>query len=301
LSDVVNPDGAPEQPRGAAPGEEAVRRMRRKSRRSFLVGGLSALAGLAGWRWLATRPADGGIPWPLRRALEFNERLARSTFRGSRLAPTFSRSLAQEPRVNGTLGMSDRDFDPSSWRLRVEGLHEPLGLQRTTSAGPRHGPRPGNPDNGEGVLLLTLEDIKALPRVEMVTELDCIEGWSVVVQWAGARLVDFTATYPPATRTGRAPDVRRRPQDLVQYVALATPDGNYYVGLDMPSALHPQTLLCYEMNGAPLTLPHGAPLRLVLPVKYGIKHIKRIGTIRFTDTRPPDYWAERGYDWYAGL
>ncbi len=63
---------------------------------------------------------------------------------------------------------------------------------------------------------------------------------------------------------------------------------------------HPQTLLCYEMNGEPLTLEHGAPLRLVTPVKYGIKNIKRIGTIRFTDKRPADFWAERGYDWYAG-
>lgn len=83
-------------------------------------------------------------------------------------------------------------------------------------------------------------------------------------------------------------------------MSLETPDGGYYVGLDMESALHPQTLLCYEMNGQPLSLEHGAPLRLVIPVKYGIKNIKRIGTIRYTDTRPADYWAERGYDWYAG-
>jgi DMSO/TMAO reductase YedYZ molybdopterin-dependent catalytic subunit len=76
--------------------------------------------------------------------------------------------------------------------------------------------------------------------------------------------------------------------------------GQYYVGLDIESALHPQTLLCYEMNGLPLTLAHGAPLRLFTPVKYGIKSIKRIGTIRFTNQRPRDYWAERGYDWYAG-
>ena len=68
----------------------------------------------------------------------------------------------------------------------------------------------------------------------------------------------------------------------------------------MPSALHPQTLLCYEMNGQPLTDGHGAPLRLVTPLKYGIKHLKRIGTIAFADARPKDYWAELGYDWDAG-
>ncbi len=64
--------------------------------------------------------------------------------------------------------------------------------------------------------------------------------------------------------------------------------------------LHPQTLLCYEMQGAPLTLAHGAPLRLVTPLKYGVKHLKRIGVLRFMDARPEDYWAERGYDWYIG-
>ena len=88
--------------------------------------------------------------------------------------------------------------------------------------------------------------------------------------------------------------------DLPEYVSMETPDGAYYVGLDMASALHPQTLLCYEMNGKPLTADHGAPLRLAIPVKYGIKNIKNIGKIKFTDERPKDYWAELGYDWYAG-
>jgi hypothetical protein len=72
------------------------------------------------------------------------------------------------------------------------------------------------------------------------------------------------------------------------------------MGIDAESAFHPQTLLCYEMNGMPLAPEHGAPLRLVIPVKYGIKNLKRIGTIHFTDERPADYWAERGYDWYVG-
>jgi DMSO/TMAO reductase YedYZ molybdopterin-dependent catalytic subunit len=80
-----------------------------------------------------------------------------------------------------------------------------------------------------------------------------------------------------------------------------TPDEKYYVGLDMPSAVHPQTILAYEMNGKPVPVNHGAPLRLIIPVKYGIKNLKRIGSIAFSDTRPPDYWAENGYDYYSGL
>ncbi|MBA3439166.1 MAG: molybdopterin-dependent oxidoreductase [Pyrinomonadaceae bacterium] len=132
----------------------------------------------------------------------------------------------------------------------------------------------------------TLDNIRALPRVEITTELKCIEGWSEVVHWAGARFADFADRYAPATPGS--------------YVGLETPDGGYYVGLDMESARHPQTLLCYEMDGKPLALEHGAPLRLYIPVKYGIKSIKRIGTISFTDDRPADFWAERGYDWYSG-
>jgi DMSO/TMAO reductase YedYZ molybdopterin-dependent catalytic subunit len=91
------------------------------------------------------------------------------------------------------------------------------------------------------------------------------------------------------------------PRDLVRYVALETPDGGYYVGFDVPSAMHPQTLLCYEMGGKPLSMENGAPLRLVTTVKYGIKSVKRIDKIIFTDERPRDFWAERGYEWYAGL
>ncbi len=82
---------------------------------------------------------------------------------------------------------------------------------------------------------------------------------------------------------------------------MSTPDEEYYVGLDMKSTMHPQTLLAWELNGEPLNADHGAPLRLVIPVKYGIKNIKRIGTIRLTDKQPADYWAENGYDWFAGL
>ncbi len=137
-----------------------------------------------------------------------------------------------------------------------------------------------------------LDEIKTLPRMEMTTELKCIEGWSVVVTWAGARLADLAASTGLADRGGST--------SRFSYVSLATPDESYYVGLDIASALHPQTLLCYEMNGEPLTPDHGAPLRLVIPVKYGIKNLKQIGTIRFTDRRPADFWAERGYDWYAG-
>lgn len=253
----------------------ARQQMRTLTRRSFAVGGIAALAGAAGLTWLHATSDDDGIPWPLRRALEFNERAARGFFSHTRLAPEFSVSRARMPRANGHVGLAVAP-DLAAWRLNV-----------TSEAA---GARP---------LELSLEDLHRLPRVEITTELKCIEGWSEIVHWAGTRLSDFASHYRLARRDGQEIDDANSRQ-LLDFVGLETPDGEYYVGLDMPSALHPQTLLCYEMNGNPLTPEHGAPLRLVIPVKYGIKHLKRIGRIVFTDARPRDYWAERGYDWYAG-
>ena len=84
------------------------------------------------------------------------------------------------------------------------------------------------------------------------------------------------------------------------YVGLATPDGQYTVGMDAAAMAHPQTLLAYEMQGAPLRPENGAPLRLATPLKYGVKSLKRVGTVRFMAERPRDFWAERGYDWFIG-
>lgn len=233
--------------------------IRRLTRRSFTTGAIAALAGGAAAAWLVTRPADGGIPWPLRRALEGNERLAHAIFGEQSLAPEFPAAHAVEPRVNGRVGLR-AEVDAARWTVQVIGKAE----QR-----------------------IPLTAILALPAQEMTTELKCVEGWSSVVRWKGVRLTDFLGKFGAAS----------------QYIGLETPrgvDDRYYVGLDRPSALHPQTLLCYEMNGQPLSSGHGGPLRLISTLKYGYKCIKRIGLIELTDERPPDYWAQRGYDWYAG-
>lgn len=235
--------------------------LRRMTRRSFATGSVAAAIGAAGLRWLKSAAPDDGIPWPLRRMLQFNERLTQGYFDPDRLAPTFDVSLAREPRVNGHYGIRD-NIDLAAWRLKILRSGDQPVVERT----------------------LPIQAILELPRFEMVTEFKCVEGWSQVVHWGGARLADFIARYGHDT----------------PFVGLATPDREYYVGLDRSSALHSQSLLAYEMNGQPLTQPHGAPLRLVCPLKYGVKSIKRIGSIQFAQHRPADYWAERGYDWYLG-
>ena len=270
--------------------DEAKRLMTGYSRRGFLVGGAAAVFGYLGYGWLR-KPENTEI---FTKTFRLNENLSQLYYSPNRLAPEFSRDQISPPRVNGGIGFNE-DFDLANWKLQVvgvanqqnypqytdniiyEGAAEPAPPTRLDAPPPSATLMPG--------LLLTLDDIKQLPRVEMTTELKCIEGWSVIVNWAGARFSDFVQKYQPQS---------------AKYVSLLTPDGGYYVGWDMQSILHPQTLLAYEMNGAPLTLPHGAPLRIVSTMKYGIKQIKRIGRIEFTGTRPADYWAERGYDWYSG-
>jgi hypothetical protein len=145
---------------------------------------------------------------------------------------------------------------------------------------------PGTPG-----LLLTIDDLDALPRHELVTQFKCIEGWSEIVHWAGVRMADFMEVYPAQKIDGKD----------AKYVYMETPDGDYYTGYDMEVCRHPQTLLVTEMMGAPLGQYHGAPLRLHMPTKYGYKQIKRIGLIAYTNDKPDDYWTKLGYDWYAGL
>lgn len=236
-----------------------------KTRRSFLALGLAAAAGVSGWEWLVSGMDEEGVSAPFRRVFEFNKAVTEKLlFRNSHLAPAYPLGRRENVRPNGSLGLDDV-VNVNEWRLTLTKLGDKGPSRR-----------------------ITLDEIRRLPKAEYVTEFKCVEGWSAVAHWGGARLSDFTEQYAATSRQAK-------------YVSLATPDDNYYVGIDMPSALHPQTLLCYEMNGKPLTHEHGAPLRLAIPVKYGIKNIKRIGTIAYTNHRPHDYWAERGYDFYAAL
>lgn len=237
----------------------------KRTRRSFFALGLGAAGAYAGWHWLRSRMDEAGIPASFRRVFNFNQSLtSRLLFSDEHLAPKYSLSDVKAIRANGDVGL-DSELDMPRWSVEVT----PAGKAASSTS-------------------LTMEQIRSLPKTEHVTQFKCVEGWSTVVHWGGVRFRDFTRRFAIGSERAR-------------YVGMATPDEEYYIGLDMASALHPQTVLCYEMNGQPLTEEHGAPLRLVIPVKYGIKNLKRIGSITYTDDRPDDYWAERGYDYYAAL
>lgn len=245
------------------PADEAARELRLRSRRDFLIAGVAAVAGLSGYEWITRSKREDDVPWPQRRVLDFNRKLSQAYLSDSHRMPTFSKSEVQNLKPNGDYGL-DEPLDASKWRLQVS-------------------------VEDQQILTLSLPDIQSVPKTEMITRFCCIEGWSSIAYWGGPRFAEFTRKFFPPGRK------------LTQYVYMATPGEDYYVGLDMKSAMHPQTLLAYEQNGIPLKPEHGAPLRLAIPVKYGIKNIKRIGMIQYTDTRPGDYWAEEGYDWFAGL
>lgn len=232
-----------------------------RTRRSLITGVAAIAAGVTGYEWLRHAQDADGMPLPQRRILNGNGRLWHSYLSDGHLAPIYAKNDVRPLKPNGNLGLTD---PVGSWQLHVSGA-------------------------GPSKLTLGLNDIQTLPRHELITRFCCIEGWSTVVQWAGARFSDFTQKYVAPGRS------------VPPYIYMGTPDDGYYVGLDRKSALHPQTLLAYEMNGLPLTPEHGAPLRLVIPIKYGIKNIKRIGSIQYVDRRPDDYWAQEGYDWFAGL
>lgn len=236
---------------------------RRRSRRAFLGFGVLGVGAYLGFRHLQNRPEDDNVPDVIRRGLELNESVWETVQRDGATTRTFSVEAREDIRVNGRIGIRD-DLDADGWAVRVIGV------------------------DGRELDVLDLADVRALGGHDMVWEHKCIEGWSNIVHWTGARFADLAARY--------ADD-----QPDWEYVSLRTPDEQYYVGVDRYTMRHPQTLLAWGLNGELLTPDHGAPLRLVTPLKYGIKQLKRIGTIEFTDQRPADYWAERGYDYHSGF
>jgi DMSO/TMAO reductase YedYZ molybdopterin-dependent catalytic subunit len=136
---------------------------------------------------------------------------------------------------------------------------------------------------------LKLIALKQIPATSIIMQHVCVEGWAAIVQWGGLRLRDLAKMV--------------QPQDSVKYVLFSSAD-NYTESWDLASALHPQTLLAYQMNGQPLPVNNGAPLRLASPIKLGYKQSKWVTKVTFISQIPQGgkgYWEEQGYEWFGGI
>lgn len=242
------------------------RKLRYRLTMSIFLGVLFLITSGAVYWKVQKGPRSDGAPKLLRQSFLWNEKVSSMLKSSNRLSVEKPRpQKGTKLRINGMLGLQGF-IDPKYYLIRVQ--------------------------SGSESSELPISAFKLLPKTNYSTDFRCIEGWSEELHYAGARFRDFMEFY----KLGKKPDGK-----YYSYVGLETPDRRYYVSLDMESMLHDQTVLAWELNGEELSPENGAPLRLVIPIKYGIKSIKRIGNIFFSDERPPDYWAERGYDWYSGF
>ena len=134
---------------------------------------------------------------------------------------------------------------------------------------------------------LTLQNLLDMPRVHHRVNHYCVEGWTAVEQWTGVRLSDLA----------RLAEVRPE----ARYVDFESFDDGYHESWDIESAMHPQTVVAYGLDGHMLGPAHGAPARVYSPVKLGYKNTKYLTRILFLPNRTGGYWSDRGYEWYAGV
>jgi DMSO/TMAO reductase YedYZ molybdopterin-dependent catalytic subunit len=146
----------------------------------------------------------------------------------------------------------------------------------------------------------SLTELRALPSRTQVTRHDCVEGWSAIAKWKGVKLSAILDA------VGLAAGARY----VMFYCAdPMEEDGTdfYYESIDLEDAYHPQTILAYELNDAPLPVANGAPLRLRVERQLGYKHAKYVTAIAVVDSfanvagGQGGYWEDQGYQWYAGI
>jgi DMSO/TMAO reductase YedYZ molybdopterin-dependent catalytic subunit len=257
-------------------------RLRYLTRRDILLFGAGAVAALAAGGFLlpqdtltrlGLRPNmdSPAKEWFLNKALRIDEDVAEALYSGNRRVPTYTKSQIT-PLKNNYNGATPDPGYISAWKLTLDGLASGLSIS------------------------FDIRNLKTRFSVhEQITRLVCVEGWSAVAWWAGLRFDDLLRAYPPMSQAKWV-----RVESSVNLDASGNPDP-YFMSLDLATARHPQTLLATHFNGQPLTVDHGAPLRLLVPVKLGLKNVKAITRISYVADEPRDYWAERGYSRYDGI
>ena len=199
----------------------------------------------------------------LRAFSRWNDRVQAALFSDQRLAPTFPESMAvKDFRYNAWYGPDKSpDVDPATYRLGLAGM---IADRKPW----------------------TVEQLHALPQVSQVTRHVCVEGWSMIGKWSGTPLSTFLQRVGADT--------------TAKYVGFECADG-YYEGIDMPTALHPQTIMAFSLSDQTLPRKYGFPFKIRIPTKLGFKNPKFVTTIFVTNQRPRGFWTDRGYNWFSGI
>ena len=231
------------------------------ARRIFLRGGasLGAVAFLAGCDITDGATAENALSAMSR----FNDRVQAIIFGLNRLAPTYPESAITKPFPFNAYYNEDEapEVDGGDYKLKVGGL-----VQETKS--------------------WTLPELYALPQESQVTRHICVEGWSAIGKWSGARLSDFLHRIGADTKA--------------KYVNFICAEG-YSTSIDMPTAMHPQTQMTFKFADEILPRSYGFPMKIRMPTKLGFKNPKHVTEMYVTNTYPGGYWEDQGYNWFSGL
>jgi DMSO/TMAO reductase YedYZ molybdopterin-dependent catalytic subunit len=241
--------------------KDAARFLPDPARRAFLRGGasLGAVAFLSGCDITNGTTAEKALSAMSR----FNDRVQAIIFGLNRLAPTYPENAITKPFPFNADYSEDQapDVDGTSYKLKVGGL-----VQEKKS--------------------WTLPELYALPQESQITRHICVEGWSAIGKWSGARLSDFLQRISADT--------------AAKYIKFICAEG-YSTSIDMATALHPQTQMTFKFADQTLPRSYGYPMKVRIPTKLGFKNPKHVVEMYVTNDYPGGYWEDQGYNWFSGL
>jgi DMSO/TMAO reductase YedYZ molybdopterin-dependent catalytic subunit len=253
----------------------------RGARRRFL-GRVAASLGAVGVAGCDRLSQSDWFPRVLGSAEKLNERVATLVTGRKAMAQEFTPAdLSPTFRSNGTSNPDNPQYQAlaaggfADYRLEVAGL----------VAKPRS---------------FSLADLHALPSRTQITRHDCVEGWSAIGKWEGAKLSALLEAVEPMAKARYVVFRCADPMDS---------DGTspYYESIDMDDAYHVQTILAYQLDDRPLPVANGAPIRLRVERQLGYKHAKYVMRLELVETFAHieggngGYWEDQGYQWYAGI
>jgi DMSO/TMAO reductase YedYZ molybdopterin-dependent catalytic subunit len=206
--------------------------------------------------------SEDGVDRMLGAMSGWNDRVQALLFDSNRLAPEYPESAITQPFPFNAFYSEDEapEIDAQDYQLELAGLIR----DRTP---------------------WSLTQLYALPQVSQVTRHICVEGWSAIGKWSGTPFRAF---------------LERVGADITaKYVGFKCED-DYYTSIDMPTALHPQTIMAFRFADQILPQKYGFPMKLRIPTKLGFKNPKHIKAIFVTNEYPGGYWEDQGYNWFSG-